>query len=358
MLFEAREFDFEAQKFAQQKWNSIAKPLYGLGKLEKAISKMAGIFHSYGEIDIDKAALVIMCADHGIVNEGVTQTDSSVTKIVTDNFQNSKTTATVMSRFAGVDVFPVDVGINCKRYENKKLMPFVVTDKKIRRGTGNISVEPAMTAEECQKAIQVGIDIVENLAGKGYKIIASGEMGIGNTTPSSVLCSVLLGLSAESSTGRGAGIDDAGYLKKIEIVKKSAERIAKNFTGNYIELLADGGGIEIAAMCGLFIGGAVYGIPVIIDGFISSISALFAIKLCKECKNYILASHVSNELSGRIVLEKLQLDSYIDCEMCLGEGTGAVAAIPLFRMAAEVYNKMCTFESVKIKPYIDYKRGM
>lgn len=351
-----QKFDKDAQLYAKRKWDSIAKPLHSLGKLENAVSKMAGIFKSYNEIDIKKAALVIMCADHGVVCEGVTQTDSSITKLVADNFQNADTSVTIMSRFSGVDIFPIDVGINCENYENKELLPYKVCDRKIKKGTGDILFEPAMTAEECERAISVGINTVGGLVKKGYNIIATGEMGIGNTTPSSVLCAAVLNKTAEEVTGKGAGLCRDGYFRKVTVVKKAIERITKNFDGNYLNLYADGGGLELAAITGLFIGGAVFGVPVIIDGFISSVAALMAVKLCDKCTDYILASHISNENASRLILDELRLETYINCNMCLGEGTGAVCVIPLFQMAAEIYNKMSTFEEIHMKAYVDYEK--
>ncbi|MCI1960042.1 MAG: nicotinate-nucleotide--dimethylbenzimidazole phosphoribosyltransferase [Clostridia bacterium] len=357
MNLKTQDFDKKAQLYAENKWDSIAKPIHSLGKLENAISKMAGIFSSYNEIDIKKAALVIMCADHGVVCEGVTQTDSSITKLVTDNFQNADTSVTIMSKFSGVDIFPVDVGIDCENYENKELMPFKVCDRKIKKGTGDILIEPAMTYEECKRAISVGINTVGELAKKGYKIIATGEMGIGNTTPSSILCAAVLNKSAEEVTGKGAGLCEEGYINKISVVEKTIKRIIKNFTGDYLSLYADGGGLELAAMTGLFIGGAVFGVPVIIDGFISSVAALMAVKLCDKCIDYIFASHISNESASGLILDKLGLETYINCNMCLGEGTGAIAVIPLFQMAAEIYNKMSTFDEIHMKAYINYEKG-
>ena len=341
---------------AQKRWDSIAKPLKSLGKLETAVNRIAAITGERGKIDVSKAALLVMCADHGVVAEGVTQTDSTVTKIVTDSFQNSETTVTVMSKVNGVDVFPVDVGIDCEKYENKELKPFTVADRKVKRGTNDILFEDAMTREECKKAIVVGIECVSKLKEKGYKIIATGEMGIGNTTPTSVLSGMILNLSAEKITGKGAGLSKEGIKRKTEVVEKTIERIEKKYKkDDILGILSSGGGLEIAAMTGIFIGGAVYKIPVIADGVISTLSAVIA-KEIAPCGEYIFASHISAEPAGRILNEKLGADTYIDCNMCLGEGTGAVAVIPILKTAVEVYNSMSTFSDFKMESYKDFEK--
>ncbi len=342
---------------SQKRWDNIAKPLKSLGKLEKAITRMAAINVNKDRVDISKPALLVMCGDHGVVCEGVTQTDSSVTKIVADSFQNSETTVTVMSKFAGVDVFPVDVGINCGRYKNKELLPFKVCDRKIKKGTENILIRSAMTYEECEKAVLTGIECVKELKEKGYNIIATGEMGIGNTTPSSVLASIYTDLSAKEATGKGAGLSKEGYDRKIQVVGKTINRVLNNYNKeDYLGVLSSCGGLEIAALTGVFLGGAVYKIPVVCDGLISSVAALMAEKIAPLSRYYIFGSHISAEPAVKAVIKTCKIETYIDCGMCLGEGTGAVAVIPLFQMACDVYNKMSTFEDFNMENYKDYEK--
>lgn len=327
---------------SKKRWDAIAKPLNSLGKLEKAVSSMAGIF-GQEKFDIDKKALVVMCADNGIVEEGVTQTGQEVTAIVAENFLDEASCAAIMCKQTGTKILPIDIGmaVDTKRVEKRK----------IAYGTKNFAKEPAMTKEQAQKAIVTGIEIVGELKKKDYKIIATGEMGIGNTTTSSAICSVLLDKEVEAVTGRGAGLSTDGLNKKISVIKSAIEKY-KLDKNEPIDLLACVGGFDIAGMAGLFIGGAVYKIPVVIDGFISAVAALLAIKICPLVSEYILASHVSAEPAGRLVLNALSKQPFLTCDMCLGEGSGAVALFPLLDMAMAIYNKMGTFEDNKIESYI------
>lgn len=383
----------EAMEGALKKWNSIAKPLGSLGRLEEAIIKMAGIYGS-SKVSVEKSALIIMCADHGVVEEGVTQTGSEVTKIVADNFTKGNSSVCIMANVAGADVFPVDIGMNTEEHPETKvcpsvlynpsslLSPSVLLNKKVAKGSKNIVKQPAMTIEQCEQALQTGINLVGNLKEKGYHIIATGEMGIGNTTPSSALAAVLLNKKVEEVTGRGAGLSNASLEIKIQaikraikryeesneksimlikdIVKKSKEESAEHSNdhqNNYSEvmqLLTELGGYDIAGITGVFLGGAIHRIPILIDGFISSVAALIAVAMEPKARNYMFASHESKEPAGKMVLEALKLRPFITCDMYLGEGTGAIAALPLFRMAVEVYNKMSTFQEIKVEQYQEF----
>lgn len=354
---------------AAARWNRIAKPIHSLGLLEDAIVKIAGIQENAQTIQIEKAALVIMCADHGVVAEQVTQTGQDVTRIVSENFTTGDTSAAVMARITQVDLYPIDIGIATNQisgkepiHQPKELTINALTDYKVRKGTGNIAVEPAMTVTECRQAIDTGIEVVRKLKASGYGIVATGEMGIGNTTPSSALAAVITGESVENMTGRGAGLTDAGLERKINTVKKAIARAQKELSypaawrgETVIELIAQIGGLEIAGMMGLFLGGGIYHVPVLMDGLISSVSALLAIYYEPHVKDYILASHVSKEPAGAFILEKTGCRPMLTCEMCLGEGTGAVAAIPLLRMAAEVYHRMSTFQEIHVEEYKPYE---
>jgi len=350
---------------AIQRWNRIAKPIHSLGLLEDAVVKIAGIQENAEKIQIHKAALVIMCADHGVVAEQVTQTGQDVTRIVSENFTKGDTSAAVMANIAGVDLYPVDIGIATDTIEGTmpikeptELTKGMLTNARVRRGTGNIAREPAMTITECEQAIQTGIDIVKKLKDQGYGLIATGEMGIGNTTPSSALATVITGEPVETMTGRGAGLTKDGFTRKIAVVKSAIARATKELGNisdwkgeNAVQLLSQLGGLEIAGMMGLFLGGGIYHIPVMMDGFISSVSALMAVHYDDNVKGYILASHVSKEPAASLVLTKIGCKPLLTCEMCLGEGTGAVAAIPLLRMAAAVYHEMSTFQEIHVEEY-------
>ena len=330
---------------AQARWNSIAKPLHGLGKLEDLIIALAGIQRT-DRVRIDKKALAVMCADNGVVEEGVTQTGQEVTAIVAENFHKGETSAAVLCKAAGADLFPVDVGMITD-------MPHVER-RKTMYGTRNMTKEPAMTREECLAAIAAGIEKAEELKTAGYQILASGEMGIGNTTTSAAVASVLLGVPAEEVTGRGAGLSDEGLVRKIDAIRRA---IALNHPDpdDPVGVLAKVGGLDIAALTGLFLGGAAQGLPVVADGFISCAAALAAVRIAPACRPYILSSHISDEPASGMVLHALAMDPVLHAGMHLGEGTGAVALFPLLEMALKVYNQMSTFDGIEIEPYREWQ---
>jgi len=351
-LKEAIEKIKPVDKFAMQnakdRIDGIAKPLNSLGKLEGLIIKSAGIFKT-DNVNFDKKCLVVMCADNGVVEEGVTQVSSEVTAIVARNMVDGKATVAVMAKKQNTDVFVVDIGINRDVSDEKKII-----NKKVRFGTENFAKKPAMEKEDAIKAIEVGISIACDLASKGYKLFATGEMGIGNTSTSSAMAAVFLGKTASCVTGRGAGLSSEGLSKKISVID-DAIAIHKPDKDDVIDVLCKVGGFDIAGLCGVFLGCAASNVPVLVDGFISSVAALCAIKLCPRAKEYIFASHISNEPAGKMLLEELDLPHFLDCEMCLGEGTGAIVAFSIFDLAAEVYNKMSSFNEANIEKYVPLK---
>ncbi|MFA9376655.1 MAG: nicotinate-nucleotide--dimethylbenzimidazole phosphoribosyltransferase [Lachnotalea sp.] len=332
--------DTNAMRESKLRWDSIAKPLHSLGKLEDAVIKIAGIVGS-NQISIEKKALVIMCADNGVVAEGVTQTGQEVTAIVAENFLQKMASVSIMSEYTKTDLFPVDIGIATDTN---------IINKKIAYGTKNFAKEPAMTKEEALQSIQIGIDMVTQLKAQGYQMIATGEMGIGNTTTSSAITSILLGKSVEAVTGKGAGLTSAGLSRKINVIKE-AILLHNPDKNNMIDVLSKVGGFDIGGLVGVFVGGALNHIPIIIDGFISGVAALIAIKMNPCVKDYIIASHVSKEPAAVMILEELGLEQFITCDMCLGEGTGAVAIYPILDMAVAVYNQMSTFEQIHVDAY-------
>ena len=340
-----RPLDHNAMEIAQKRWDGIAKPLHSLGKLETLLIQIAGITGN-AEVDLSRRGLIAMCADNGVVEEGVTQTGQEVTAIVAENFLKYDTSVGVMCKQNHAEIFPVDMGM--------------VTDTKVRRdptiayGTQNMTKGPAMTREQAIKGIEAGIDMVRELNDKGYRILATGEMGIGNTTTSSAVASVLLKQPVEEMTGRGAGLTSEGLVRKINAIKKA---IALNEPDpeDAIDVLAKVGGLDIAGMAGVFLGGAVYGIPVVMDGFISCVSALIAMRICPAARDYILASHVSKEPAAHLILENMGKEAIIHADMCLGEGTGAVALFPILDLAAAVYHSMSTFDDIHVEQYEELK---
>lgn len=358
-LYSCRKY--EARKTAQKRWDSIAKPIGSLGKLEENLIKIAGIVGDADAIHIEKCALVIMCADHGVVAEGVTQADKSITKIVSENFSQGHSCVNYMAAVGKADVYTIDIGMDTKEYATKEVVLQAVIHRKIARGSGNILRQAAMTKEQCLRALEVGEDIVKNLKEQGYGMIATGEMGIGNTTPTSALAAGLFGESPEKVTGKGAGLSEKGIRHKIEIVKQSVKRVEMQYGCNCseidpIEILAQLGGYDIAGMVGIFLGGVKYHMPIIIDGAISAMSAVVAGRIDSRVSEFAIASHESAEITGNLALKELGLKPMITCDMCLGEGTGAVAVLPLLDMGLQVYNNMSTFIDNKIKPYEKYEK--
>ncbi len=332
---------------AQQRWDDIAKPIGSLGKIEGAIKKIAGIAGSHTP-DLGKQCVVVMCADNGIVGQGVTQSDSMVTAIVTDNFTKGQATVCVMAKTIGADIIPVDIGI-ARDMNNPDLI-----NRKLMYGTNDISLGSAMTREDAIKAIEVGIEMVGDLKEKGYGMIATGEMGIGNTTTSSAIVSVLLDRAVEEVTGRGAGLCDEGLQRKADVIRR-AIKVNQPDREDAIDVLSKIGGLDIAGMAGLYIGGAVHRVPIVVDGFISAVAALVAAEIAPVCKDYMIPSHVSAEPAGRHVLDALGLSPLLTCDMCLGEGTGAVAGMSIINMGLAVYRDMTTFADIDIEAYVHFK---
>lgn len=336
-----RPVDAAAMAAAKQHWDGLGKPLGSLGRLEKALIQIAGIQRT-GDVHIDRKALVIMCADNGVVEEGVTQCGQEVTATVAENFLDEKSCVAIMCRRAGTKICPVDIGmaVDTPRVEKRK----------IAYGTKNMAKEPAMTREQAVAAIEVGIAKAEELHAQGYEMLATGEMGIGNTTTSSAMTAVYLGLDVETVTGRGAGLSSYGLQRKIHAIKQ-AIAVNQPDPEDPLDVLAKVGGLDIAGMCGLFLGGAAQQMPVVMDGFISQVAALTAVRLVPECADYILASHVSEEPGANILLKALEKDAFLTCGMRLGEGSGAVALFPILDFASDIYHKMSTFVQADIVEY-------
>ncbi|HEX3021694.1 MAG TPA: nicotinate-nucleotide--dimethylbenzimidazole phosphoribosyltransferase [Lachnospiraceae bacterium] len=335
--------DEQSMNQAREHWNTIAKPLFSLGRLESAVIQIAGI-KANANFTLARKGLIIMCADNGVVEEGVTQTGQEVTAIVSDNFSRGESSACIMARVAGVEVFPVDIGIAVD-------VPSITRkDRKIAYGTRNMTMGPAMTREEAIRAIEVGIALVMERKEEGYDILAAGEMGIGNTTTSSAIAAVLLEQPIEKVTGKGAGLTKEGLDRKIQAINKAIQ-VNQPYKEDPIDVLAKVGGFDIAGLVGVFLGGALCQIPVVIDGFICAVAALVAARIEPLARQYMMPSHVSKEPAGQMLLKALELQPFITCDMCLGEGTGAIAVLPLLDMGLAVYHQMSSFSDIHIENY-------
>lgn len=337
------DIDKEAMFQARERWGKIAKPLNSMGLLEEAVIRIAGLTGE-SRVSLKKRCVVPICSDNGVVEEGVTQTGKEVTAIVSRNFSREKTSVCCMAKVANCDVIPVDLGVAEDIDDGKIII------NKISYGTKNIVKEPAMTKEQLLEAIFFGVSFVERLKKQGYNLIGTGEMGIGNTTTSSAITAVLLSKDVALVTGSGAGLSRDGIKHKVQVIRRAIDENQPN-SQDVLDVLAKIGGYDIAGMCGLFLGGALYKVPVILDGFVSSVAALCAVKITPLARNCMLASHLSKEPAAKLILQELDLEPIISAQMSVGEGTGAVAAMPLLDMACAVYNEMPSFEEIAIDAY-------
>lgn len=370
-LFELKisSYDQEAYQKSKSIWDNLAKPIDGFGDFEDVVSKINAI----QGLDIDKRAAVIFCADNGVVEEGVSQCGCCITRRVAESLGSGISTACVLGKSASVDIYPVDIGIR----GNEPIEG--VIDRKIAEGTKNFLQEPAMTEEEALAAINVGIDMVRELKEKGYHIIAAGEMGIGNTTTSAAILSALLHIEPERVTGRGAGLDDDGFKRKTEVIKLGIQKYSdgfgkddlylngvyrsnefENFENNVsglrrkeyaLHTLSSLGGLDIAGLVGLFIGGAMYHIPIVLDGVITGAAAVCAELLVPGIRDFAIPSHSGREAGNEVALSFLGLKSYINGNMALGEGTGAIMLFPLLDTIFDYYKKGADFSSYKMDAY-------
>lgn len=336
--------DREAMEEAWKCWDSLCKPLRGLGWLEEALVRLAGIYRT-PHPHPDKRAVVIMGADNGVVKEGVTQTDSSVTAQVLENMGDSLSTACVMCSLAHCELIPVNIGVLTDGKHPR------IRNKAVRHGTGNIAEGPAMSREECIRAILTGVDTVRELREEGYDLIVTGEMGIGNTTTSSACAAVVFGKDAEEVTGRGAGLSSAGLKRKVKVIRQAIE-INQPDKSDAIDVISKVGGLDIAGMTGCYLGAAYYGMPILIDGFISAISAYFAGMLCETSKEYMIATHCSAEPASRLVMERLGFHAPLQAGMHLGEGTGAIMGLSLIDQALNVYYHLPTWDGGHVEAYV------
>ena len=338
MLKDIAPMDENAMAQAEAKWDMVAKPIKSLGKLENMITQIAGIQQT-AEVKADKKGVLVLAADNGVLAQGVAATPQDVTAIMTGFIAQHRSSVCRMAQSANATTFAIDMGM-AKRIDAENLL-----DCRIADGTADFTLGSAMTREQAEKGILTGIELVKTRKEEGFHLLATGEMGIGNTTTSSAIAAVLLGKSVEEVTGRGAGLSDEGLAKKISAINKGIAVNTPN-PADPIDVLAKLGGFDIAGMVGIFIGGAIYRVPIIVDGLISAVSALIATRICPATRDFMLASHVTAEPAGIMVLEALGLSALIHAEMRLGEGTGAVALFPILDMALAVYDTACTYADI------------
>lgn len=334
-LASIRPLDPVAMRLAEERLDGLTKPRGSLGKLERIARQLAGIRGEFPQ-SLRRKAIVVMAGDHGVCEEGVSAFPQEVTPQMVLNFLGGGAAVNVLARHAGADVVCVDMGMKTDVAHEHLLV------RKIRRGTGNIALGPAMTREEAVRTIESGIAVVHELAAAGYGVFATGEMGIGNTTPSAAMLAVLGDIDAELAVGRGTGVDDEGLARKRDAVRR-AIAVNEAEAGDPLDVLAKLGGLEIAGLVGVVLGAAAMRCPVVIDGFIATVAALTACRIAPGSRDYMIASHLSEEHGHRSALDLLGLAPMLHLDMRLGEGTGAALAMTLLDASIKVMNEMATF---------------
>ena len=335
--------DEEAMAQAGKRQAQLAKPPGSLGRLEDLSVQLAGIT---GKVlnRVEHPHLLVFAGDNGVVAEGVSSAPQSVTLMQTVNLTRAKTGASTLAKHFGQGITVCDVGVNADIKDPK------VLNKKIAYGTQNMIKGPAMTRDQAMTALRTGAELAMQTEADAIGI---GEMGIGNTTTSSAILAVLLGVSVESVTGRGGGVTDESFRRKKEVIQKAIE-VNRPDPTDVVDVLSKVGGFDIAAMCGAFLGAAASHRPVVIDGFISVVAALCAARLCPNVKGYLVPSHASFEIGYRLAMEELGLEPMLLLGMRLGEGSGCPIAFQVLDAACAIINDMATFDQAGIDDgYLD-----
>lgn len=339
-LQEIAPLDQNAILAAQKYQSSLAMPPGSMGQLLEIGARLSGItgkLHNF----LPKKRIVVLCADNGVVEEGVSSAPQSVTASQAVNMTKYLTGMSALARHFNNEVQVVDVGIKCD-YNCPQIL-----DKNIRKGTASFLHGAAMTRLEAEKALVTGIGLAESAKKSGISVLGVGEMGIGNTTTSTAVLSVLTGLDPEEITGRGGCITDEMLEHKKEVIKKGIE-LNKPQKNDVIDVLSKVGGLDLAAMCGVFLGAAKNKLPVVIDGYISVVAALCAARMCPDSARYFFSSHCSEEKGYKIAINELSLVPYLNLSMRLGEGSGCPLAFEIMDAACVIMNDMATFERAKI----------
>lgn len=326
---------------AQARLDRLTKPLGSLGRLEEFARRLVAITENPSPV-LDKKVIFTFAGDHGVADEGVSLFPKEVTRQMVMNFLAGGAGINVLARHANAEVVIVDIGVDHDFGELAGLL-----DKKVVRGTRNIVREPALTREEAVRCIEVGIELANEYGAKGCAMFGTGEMGIGNTTPASAIAAVLTGSPVSEVTGRGTGINDVAWEKKVKVIETAIERNSPVRT-DPLGVLAKIGGAEIGGIAGLCLGAAARRIPVVVDGFISTAGALVAHYLAPRVSDYLFAAHNSVEIGHGHMLTSLGLKPILDLDLRLGEGTGAALAMLMIEAGLKIYKEMATFDEAKV----------
>lgn len=336
-----KPLDKEVMEATQARLDSLTKPPGSLGVLERIAKQIAGITGQVVPEELRKS-VILMAGDHGVVAEGVSAFPQEVTPQMVLNFINGGAAINVLTKHAGAEISLVDIGVA----QDLPDMPGLIK-RKVAYGTKNMTQEPAMTKDEAVKALEIGIDVVSQQIDKGIGLVGLGEMGIGNTTPSAAILSVIGEIAPAKAVGRGTGVDDSGLNRKISAIEK-AIAINKPDAGDALDVLAKVGGLEIAGLAGVVLGAAAKRVPVLVDGFISAAAALVAVSMAPGAKAYLIGSHLSVEPGHNKALELMELESMLRMDMRLGEGTGAALGMMMVDASLKVLREMATFDDAGV----------
>lgn len=342
-----RPFDATAHAAALAHLDQLTKPPGSLGKIEHVGAWWCGVTGRCPPELPGKARLYTFAADHGVTSEGVSPYPSAVTVQMVQNFLGGGAAVNVFARHVGVELVVVDVGVASPLHGAGDTAHARFQSRRVRAGTGNMVRELAMTRAEAEAAVGVGIACAEEAARDGVTVLAAGEMGIGNTTAGAAVLSAATAMPGKLTCGRGTGVDDVGLARKVAAVDAALAR-HEPARDDGLGILSAVGGFEIAAIAGLCIGGAAAGVPVVLDGFISTAGGLVATILAPGCRDQMLVSHRSAENAHWAMTRYLQKEAVHDLDLRLGEGTGAVLAIDTIRLAAKVMREMATFASAGV----------
>jgi len=336
-----RPLDNQAMEASRARQDNLTKPQGSLGRLEHLAIKIAGIRREARPV-LEKKAIIVMAADHGVAEEGVSAYPQEVTRQMLHNFAQGTAAINVLARLIGARVVVADIGVKsdmgpCQGIVNRKVAP----------GTRNIARGPAMTREQALQAIGVGIDVVQTEVARGLDIVGTGDMGIGNTTAAAAICAATSGWPVQAVVGRGTGVDDVQLANKVRVVRQALE-INQPDPGDPLDVLAKVGGLEIASLVGVMLGAAAHRIPVVLDGLISGSAALIAAGLSPVAEGYFIAAHRSAEPGHKAVFAQLRSSPLLDLNMRLGEGTGAALGIFLAEAAVKTMNEMVTFDEAGV----------
>jgi len=338
---EIAPLDSNATQAARARQDQLTKPQGSLGKLETLAIQIAGITAT-ALPRLQQPVVITMAGDHGVTTQGVSAYPSEVTPQMVLNFLRGGAAINVLARHVGARVVIVDMGVAADLPAHPELI-----DKKIAKGTRDFSIGAAMTREQAERAIEAGIEIAQREIARGADIIATGDMGIGNTSPASAITAAITRRPVSQVTGRGTGVDDAGLARKIAVIERALALHQPNPT-DALDVLAKVGGFEIGGLAGVMIGAAARRVPVVIDGFISGAAALVACGIAPAARDYLIAAHCSVEAGHRAILNHLQLDPLLDLNLRLGEGTGAALGISLCIAACKILSEMATFDQAGV----------